>query len=848
MLNNCTVKVDPFTDALTYDVAESASITEDIDSALGFGDCIPFSAMGSLYMLPNFKDTLTESVHWTHTVLVQTEIEQVSNHFFGRRSNNNYLNSALQEYHAIQVQYHKIPNVGYIKIASRHIGRIMLPALYSKDGNAKDLAVSVEILKDIFDIMHHHCVQLNAMEEGHMPPSYNAEMFRQTFHGTQPGNSSVLIRAGDMAEFTRRVLVDIRREPWGRGAFWFNQFRGFRAATSKAAVEGQFGPASVTDAFDRMGLDYYEDLIEPKNWMLDLGWEVQCHSEALLWRRDAFAQIVAQWLQVPDADANAMVQSAAFNFDSAAQLHDAGGFRYELSRMDAVQSGIVYMQCYSTEKHLIHKVGERRSALNISFADVVKDGAQDYCTKLTNALADAADSSANARAEVRVLGDRLVQVACRVPFSQVQLTRLMINFPANVWFHFKALRLHGMGMLLKHWYTGDIECRVLHDALQLVLALIWSINALNNRPEDFAAERALANAVCPAVLRNGEWIPQLNLYGIHFIAGIQFHPLRNGGVGFTNFGTLPPETLQKLMGSQFSIANIRRVLEGKRRSVAGGQQAGSSTQHLIKRRRITNKGTAHDAVIPAGLNNPFKLEEQGFALPSTVGQSADSSDDSDDENDTNRRNRRMQSPPSLDQSAWQLWWQFVGDVVNKFPQPNNVARSHMSNDNSRLSPGRPYARVPVEALEKKWDKVFQRKNLADVFDRVRMSPPSSAEADWTRLFDVYFPNSPPAEGKTNQNWSSFKYLNNYFRLRTLLGPQAWNALRAALRRQCNRRLAWLPKASPERVWWTAVKKTGNTLYHGDNALERNPCPIVVPNSDAFDVSFAPDEIVGPLSW
>jgi hypothetical protein len=75
VLNNCTVRVDPFADALTYATAELASISEDIDSALGTGDCVPFPMMGSLYMIPNFRDTLTESVHGTHTVAVQLELD-----------------------------------------------------------------------------------------------------------------------------------------------------------------------------------------------------------------------------------------------------------------------------------------------------------------------------------------------------------------------------------------------------------------------------------------------------------------------------------------------------------------------------------------------------------------------------------------------------------------------------------------------------------------------------------------------------------------------------------------------------------------------------------------------------
>jgi hypothetical protein len=821
MVSNCTVKIDPYVDAITQDTVNAIMCSEDIDSAIGVGDCIPFKMMGALYMIPNFKDTLTQSVHWTHTF--QTDIDGVSGCCF-KAPRRLRLNNESQVLRSVHVPLHKIPNVGYIKIADRHIGRIFLPALYNKEGDA---AVSTQVLVEIFEVMHYHCVELQGMEDGHIPPTYDAEMSRQTFHGSQPGTSSVMIRPADMVQFTRTVLHQIRQEPWGRNAFWFNQFRGFRAGTSIAINEGTaFGPASATEAFERMSLECVPDLIIPKDWRFDLGWEVHCEGEVLHWRCDAFPQMLAQWLQVSDPDASSMCKSASFNFDSAAQLHDVGGFRYEPSRSDGERSGVTYMQAYCTESHLVHKPGERHSALNVTFSDVVKDGAQAYCKRMIGIFTDAEWTSANARAEVRVTGDRLTEIAARVPFTSEKLLTLLIDFPAGFWFRFKSLRLAAIGMLLNHWFTAkDVDNRVSLDALQLAAVLIWSANALNNRPEDMASERALASSICPARFNHGEWEVEYNHYGLHLIASISFHPLRNSGIAFVNTPLLEPEVLQKLMGNQYNIAGLKRILEGNKRSAARGDPAGSTT--LVKRRRITNKSQAETATLPAGAANPFRLEEDGYDLPG--------SDDPPSDDDARQQRNSARRRRGLNEIVWSCWCQFLKDVLHKFPQPNNVG-PHAQDA---------YHRWPQSELENHSDKALQRVNLADVFTRVRTQNSNV----WREMFEIWFPNSQVDTGSTSQQyWQAFQYLTDYFRLRSLLSKEAWDAVRAALRRQFDSQLAWVPKANTERPWWTSKKRHTGTTYHGEPYGTQHPCPVVALNRAQFNCSFVAGQSTPPSSW
>jgi hypothetical protein len=714
----------------------------------------------------------------------------------------------------MQMDLHKIPNVAILKIEDRHVSRLFLPAIFNEKmiRNAEERKVPIEILRDLYLIMRTVLVDLQPAEAGHLSATYDAEVTRQSRGGQiAPGNSTHLIPAHLLVRFSKDVLQAVRALQWGRGAFWFDQFRGLRGANVSTFDEL---PDSVEDIFQRLHIPIVPGANNWADWRFDVAVEMQMKGQVMQWRRDSFPMLVEKLLLMSPADAEALVETEAFKVDLSAQLTQVAGFRYEASDGEVARHGVHYCQAYSSEKHSTYQSGADSNSLTMSFADVVRNGGDLYCKKVLKVFTDTAlqlDSTWNARLEIRVSGDKYAEIKARLRFTPTELAQSLFSTATKMWFCFKSLRLVALCDLIMFWYSSpNWENRCSEDALHLVLACIWSVNALNSRPVDFVGERQLADSVCPhRLVRTGEWQPERDFYGIHFFAAISVHMGRNDGVAFFPMANMTMEDLQRVAGNEVALSTLRTTLTKRTvGSASSGVGAAASGPPTKKARTTTNRTPAPTVSrIPAGdEENLFDLDEQGIQVANV---------------------------PSLNDKATWLLYQFMRDVANKFVDAKK---------------GPSYTRNDLQEMNAvHYHQIFSRSNTADVFRVVAYAPASTAA--FQSAWDAFWPHQHLNRGQGNQNWSQFLYLKEWDTLRTMTTAADWQAIHSQMWQVCKRRFAWLPLPG-DRAWTSRQRSVkGEITIRSDTAGFSGPCPIIVLNPHFTKTQdFIPEVALALKDW
>lgn len=800
------MRLDPHYDHIDDQHAYLVRPVSDVDSAMGKGEGIGFYQRASLFPLALFKESLTKTVNWTHPVTVSGKVKKL---FFHLSQRSGHSQVACQE---IQVELHKIPNAAYVKIEQRHIARLFFPALYTPAMASSPDARKVPkaVLEEMFDIMRESICNLQPAEEGHWPPNYDTEMTRQTKVGkVPPGSSTYIIAEHLLGSWSKDVLRKVRARLWGSGAFWLDQFRGLRAAN---VTEGCDLPDNVDDLFERLNLRTVPGMLDYDQWRFDFATELRWDNRVLLWRKDAVPFIMGKLLLLSDADAEVVGETTAFHWDTAAQINEVGGFRYLPPVRDQDRSGIHYVQAYCTEKTLTYQVSKDSNSLGLTFLDVVKNGGDDYCTQVGKILSDAADSAAGwaARLEIRLSGHNFA-AAQRLAFSDDEVQKILFAFDTKVWFRFKALRLFVLGDLLYRWFLGDdASIRAEPHAVHLVLACIWAINALNNRPKDMSSERTLAASLCPHQVDRARSVPVFDHYGIAFFAKLTFHLARNSGIPFLPLDTLEPEAMQRIAGNDIVVTG--RGFEGTLRRPAQKRapppSSSSSGNHRSSKKSHTNNKVAAPELtqMPDGVENPFDLDNLGIA---------------------------WSGRGSLQQKVFRIYLQFLADVVHKLPNP----KGHVSY----------YRQDKAKMIGNYGGEIFKRVNVADVFNQCAFSP--AQQNTWDNVVNSFWPESPPAKaGRNVQNWGQLNYRKTWFALCRELDEDDRDMVLKQVIDVCHSQLVWLPRTSIERVWTTKRNELkSGMVIHSDSGRFESACPHIALNPN-LQGTFEPALVVDLSAW
>jgi len=334
-----------------------------------------------------------------------------------------------------------------------------------------------------------------------------------------------------------------------------------------------------------------------------------------------------------------------------------------------------------------------------------------------------------------------------------------------------------MSLAIMWWGADTSDLRSNHLAVGLVAALVWQINALNNRAKDDSeGHRQLARALLPFEEHtevdqvDGEQIDTVsrypvNPYGIFFIARIQCD---NGKVPvprLSNELRLDQDTLDVLLkGGAWA-----RVMDKLRPVVV---RAAAVPNRVTTKTSVTRSipTVAPDAVLT-------RLEARGHALnPIMV------DDGSDLDSDDDMRPELLGGGVGLDRELTTLFKQFLVDLLFKIPNPTE-------------STGFLYCALDATARMAAADTIFQEPNLAVLFNHVQVKQASVKE--WNDVFACLWPSTSIVLPKCAQGYGS--WLSSWMVLLGHLEPDTAKAARTELRRLFND-LRWMVAATTTRVW------------------------------------------------
>jgi hypothetical protein len=306
----------------------------------------------------------------------------------------------------------------------------MLPGL--AHGCGKDLTVPQGVLRLLYD----ECIRKAAIEvlpgeSGHWPPSYDSEMKRMRDKRGQLNPSTKRIPAHSVNSFGRSLLRRVKAFSWGQSAFFLHQFRGTRGATvHDPTLEAEV--AALDDYL--LYVNPYNLIVD--NWYIDIGMEIQDPGYVIWWRPEAFWRLIRGILETTDENAARISELKTFYRDPAAQLSDAGGFRYAPTRSNSGQRQVAYVQAYNTEKSPTYSLADQRKvALHLPVQRALMDSkaAETYASDLISIFLACVNDGydGHARLEVRV---PLREAGFHfLPEDPAELSQCLVSIERKVW-------------------------------------------------------------------------------------------------------------------------------------------------------------------------------------------------------------------------------------------------------------------------------------------------------------------------------------------------------------------------------------------------------------------------------
>ncbi|OJT03953.1 hypothetical protein TRAPUB_5363 [Trametes pubescens] len=756
----------------------------DFDSLIGFTTRLPITVPLSIYPVPSFKHTLKKSLHIDMEVTVNGE----------KRS----------------VAAHKIANVCFATFGVRSQVRAFFPRLLSTDESP---LLTQEDLATIYDVGILPAIKNVAPDQSaHWPPSYQAAMALYRGPAGQLHMGTVDIPPATLSRFAvafrQNMQTNLRL---GKPMFQI-ELRG-----TKGMYSFPFSDAVARrDALDRMldNVDLIAERNALKQWYVDVGVEIICPDHVVQWLSSGHWALLRHAMpSLSQAEITALLRGSNFAEDVSGHLFDLAGFRCTPGARGRHEQ-IHYINTYTTDKTVTYQL--HRGAFSQHTTTSLYPGP---ITKLVSDVTTIADmfnecagngghtQDGTARFEIRVRMENALATLLTFPPALLESTAICI--PNSVWWDFKFCRTAAISYVVKEMSSDPPQSRAHIQSLVLGAALVYMLNAITQRPSEWRAERALAEA-CALYVPSGEDVANpitLDLdyeptdkepigdgQGLYFLCGIlrdEEHqwwraPVGRGRIELPQLFTLYRATSLGEIEATLGATGVRR-----RRRPA------NLTRIANQRQRTTEiEFTNPEAVVPLDLD----LEGLVITISPTLrltGRDIPVTDAYDDE-------EVDAIGPDTDVSMLfdRLVAQWAYDMIQVSPNMksrNDPSWTTLSVDQQRLVTLSLYKRL-VLPFKGVWYRTGDAKY-------------------WDLLFDRFFPPQTKSLDKL-QNYPGCRYFQLWLRLRAQVAKAPFEQLRNRLR-PIFRDLDWLPYTDSDRIWntrkplqsvhaWTPLGSAANT--------------------------------------
>jgi hypothetical protein len=237
-------------------------------------------------------------------------------------------------------------------------------------------------------------------EDGHWPPTYDAELERATSKGHNPQNSGRIIPERCVSTFAFAFLESIHGEDFGDEAYFICTMQGVRAETAHNPSLDDHEEAYHTFRSKLNG-----SLMDKTNWWIDVGHEIQLPRHVLWWKKEAHLSIIQEVLQLDEESAQQLLRSGSYAADQACHLTEAAGFRLIVPEKFQHYSGVCYIQLYCSEKTAVYRAGGGTSQVDTRrLLEDITPEIVSFSNKMENIFKACLDenTSGHARLEVRV--------------------------------------------------------------------------------------------------------------------------------------------------------------------------------------------------------------------------------------------------------------------------------------------------------------------------------------------------------------------------------------------------------------------------------------------------------------
>lgn len=356
------------------------------------------------------------------------------------------------------VPLHKIPNMALGTVGRRHVTRIFFPRLY--DPRKKVCPIPLEVFKRFYDsCLRPAAVIANAADASRWPINYSIALRHIRDKQGRFHFGALEFPAHGLEVFSKKLMEYLGQHEDLKDAFFVHQFRGTKAAYRHDPKD----PAAQQNALDLLYKVLRRDLINPKDWYIDVGMEIRIPGHVLQWRTSCHARLLAFLLPNGNNVENIVKGSSAiYNCDLSAQISDLGGFRsHPESRGKADQ--VSYINVYTTEKSVTYQhhdgVFRRRRAWNLFPAYAQKlvldtDYIQSVFHECSGYL-EAPVQEGSARIEVRVPLSTYHQTLATVPPDHI--INDILKFPPNIFWCVIVVNLMDLEVTVMQFVLGCLN-------------------------------------------------------------------------------------------------------------------------------------------------------------------------------------------------------------------------------------------------------------------------------------------------------------------------------------------------------------------------------------------------------
>jgi hypothetical protein len=290
---------------------------------------------------------------------------------------------------------------------------------------------------NLFDIIRQAISRWLEHEQGHLPPTYAAELHRTTNATGTRSFTTYTIHRQHLPDVCDDIMTALHDLPWGEGAFFLHEIRGMRGATVHNPRDEDLRQESLdlfTDVFvegtfdDANQQDLADGLAALPLWYIDVAMEYRLQEHVLHLRKDYHRHLIRHFLECTEQQLDRLMapNSTRYQSDAVAQLEEFAGFRCN-PRTLGHEMGIVHFNVYTTDKSLTyHRTDDGRVSKFITARQVLsapKDGYLKEIEKMYGTLRLAASADPPVEGHVRV--------EIRVKFERA--TMVLISLPDNLW-------------------------------------------------------------------------------------------------------------------------------------------------------------------------------------------------------------------------------------------------------------------------------------------------------------------------------------------------------------------------------------------------------------------------------